>query len=117
MSNETPTIEMIVILNDGLPALSVKADHLKTPQDFELLLAAAFNGMNLNIEHYAAQRGDHPEAVKLRIQRMIQELAKGNDTSPMQFQAYTNASTSDTTRDEEEEGREAGEGPTGGNRW
>lgn len=89
MPNDLPTIEIAVGLpTDGNPAFSLRSTNMKSDHDFELLVAAAFNGLNLHLSNYAKHQ-DHPlDQVQRRIEKMIRVMAQGNETSPMTYEAY-----------------------------
>lgn len=105
MSDKLPTIEAAVVLtDDGIPGFTLRSQNMRTRHDFELLTAAMFNGLNLHAAQYAEQEGIPIEHVQLRLQRMIQELALGNATSPMTFEAQSNAPTTTEPQADEEDG-------------
>lgn len=112
MSDENqPMIETGVLLpEDGNPVYSMRTTNIRTVGDMELLVAAAFNGLNLHVANYCRQEGIDLRAAQLRINHMLMVLAQGNERSPMQFQAQSNADTS--TTDPETEAQD-GETPPG----
>jgi len=83
-----PHVEALVVLgDDGNPSFSLTSQRVKSDADFELLIAALVNGINMQLGHVADHRGLDRTAMLARINRLIAIMAQGNDQSPQRFVA------------------------------